>query len=203
MGLFGLVYVGIVAACKGIVSIQNGLNNVQSREEAINKGKKTYFDHRGATRLIDTNEQVYFTTLSNGERVLKRLDGSVAYNYDIDRKKEKIKKRNDELDKQNSPVILLGAFEDVKPSYVRTGIWRRVGVKTAVYQHKQNKKLYFRQNRCRPREPHYLYIELETGMVTFLDQWTTNDDDEWIKNTNERRCNNEYFFIKYDSLDTV
>ena len=183
MSMFGLLYTGLVIICKGIVGVENTVNDYKSKSDAANRGKLCYYDHRGAYRLVSNNQQVYHTTLSNGERVLKNNGGQIVHNFDHDKRMEALNKYNQELKENNNQVIALGTFEDLYPELMHTGIYVFLSDKTMIYKYLPNGKKYLRKKSFF-QTGYDLFIDFDTGQYTALNQKIDERNQQWINEQN-------------------
>lgn len=72
--MFGLFYTIVAGLGFAVEKGAEAIISQQKREEARQKGKLTYYDDNNKLRLVETNERVANTTLTNGDHVL-RYDG--------------------------------------------------------------------------------------------------------------------------------
>lgn len=186
--MFGIIYTGIVGICKAVVGIQDTIEDDRLYNEAKAKGRLTYRDHKGLERYMKTGEVVWHNTLRNGDRVLETTDGRVVYNIDAQWKQEMLKEKQKKLAQETDKFILLGNMQTVFPERVRASgtIWQNIYGKEAVYKYIPNGKYYLRKMCYGSQKyyPRYIYIDLETGRVTALDQDTTDywKEQEKLKN---------------------
>lgn len=98
-GLFYSLFVGLgMAGEKGAEKIISE----KDRAEAKTAGKEIYSDWGGTQRLVDTNEKIEYTTLRNGDRVLKTCGrkSRILRNFSQEELDRQIK-RNIEYAKRN------------------------------------------------------------------------------------------------------
>ena len=132
-GLFGLLYSTFVGSAKITKNIQNEIENNNSRNEAINKGRNTYLDSDLCMRDVSTNKKIMNYSIPNpyGGRddVLKVVgsDEILINKTDIARKEEEKKWRDfalmvggstykigHYLDYYNDIEIASSRFQDIK-----------------------------------------------------------------------------------------
>ena len=201
MSLFGLFFVGINIFARAAVGIDNWKRDDEARAKAKRTGDTTYFDHRGTMRLLGTNEPVFNGRLPNGERILKRIDGSVAINLDADRRRQELNEANIKIHEEGEAddVYLIGNMRDIFPDSYPAPNYREnkkyykgdvYGV-TALYKHKG--EIYIRLSRyniqyeLKKYKPKYLYCNIKTRKWTFLNQEIDVEYiDEFIKYVEER-----------------
>lgn len=88
----------------GYESIKNSMKDDSYKEKARNKGDKTYIDHKGRYRSVDTDEYLWHDIYNGVDRYVGQKTGRVYW----DRGKEKvidfIKQRNKMLDEKGVPI---------------------------------------------------------------------------------------------------
>jgi len=93
-GLFGLLFVAFVGGAKVVKCIQDGINDNNSRSEAISKGRDTYLDSNLCMRDIATNKKIMNYSIPNqygGRDYVLKVVGSdeiLINKTDIKRKEE-------------------------------------------------------------------------------------------------------------------
>ena len=180
--MFAIFYVITVTACKVISGTKNAIKNQVSRDNALKHHKTGYWNTNGAYLDSQTDEQIRYETLANGDRVIKKLNGEVIRNITKEQRDINITSKNKALEKRGNNVRLIGKFEDVCPEKLNKGIWKHVPKKTAVYVDNSG-NYYFRQPTCGNATPKNVYIQISNGEFIFLDQ--SNDEDaKWLNKCN-------------------
>ena len=195
--MFGLIYTGIVLACKAIRDVSDGITTAQSYQKAQENNKITYWTANGCQKYTDTGEPVYHATLNNGERVLKNNKGEVVHNFDRERRSQWLEEKQNMINKETDQIVLLGSMADVYPQKVidEKRIQLSICERTAVYHYKQNNKNYVRERRFDSRLPKYIYVDIEDGMPDYLYQNATEEAHDWLEH--RIHMNKEYAIQPY------
>lgn len=142
--MFGLLYAGIAAICRGIGKAQYDYETYQNRESARSKGKETYLDCYGAERLVSNGKYVFRHNVEyslHGDYVMEDENGNIIHNYSKNAR-DKDTRINIELAKLN---------------------------KNTVYQKGQSNN-----ERCDPNHWRVIYIDFETGKELFVQEISPN-----------------------------
>ena len=106
---------------------KEGRDTVKNREQAIRNGESWYYDGSNKMRSTDTNEPVIHE-YRDGNKLVGVRTGRVYRDYGRERKDDYIKKRNDDLTKNNSPVYLKECpeyYDSKRKAYVKTHLYER------------------------------------------------------------------------------
>ena len=184
--MFGILLTASAVVGKCINSVKNITYDYKSKTNAIHDNKERYYDHNGASRLVENDLQVYDTTLKNGDRVTKDINGNIVSNYDYPIREQWIKELNKKLINEDSPVRCVGFFYDLYPENQRKKIWKYIPNKQRIFESIETHKRYIRKMATSNLLPKYYYINLENGDIEFLDEY--NDYAyEWLMKKNNNK----------------
>lgn len=191
--MFGILCTLSAVTARCLSSIKDITYDYKSKEEAKSNNKLRYYDSNGASRLVSDDRQVYDTTLKNGDRVTKDLNGNIIFNYDYPIRQQWIKDNNDKLLKENVPVRCLGFLYDIYPNYKKDRIIQLIPKKTLVYESIANGNKYVRERTENLHVPKYVYINLKNGDYEFLDE-CDQEAEKWLIQKNKYK--HEQIIIK-------
>lgn len=184
--MFGILCAVSAVIGKCIGSAKEIVYDYKSKEEAKNNNKMRYYDSNGASRLVENDKQVYDTTIRNGDRVTKDIDGNILINYDYNIRQKCINEINEKLRNENAPVECLGYFYDLYPGKQKDEMIKLIPKRQLVYEGIKNGNRYVREMSRNAKLPTYVYINLKNGDYEFLDE-RNQFANEWLERKNKHK----------------
>lgn len=92
--MFGFFYYGIILTSKVIFAGKNFIYDVLSKDKAIKNNNYAYWRHDGIQYKTDTGKPIYYSTLRNGDSVIKSWNGEILQNFNEKERNRRISRYN-------------------------------------------------------------------------------------------------------------
>lgn len=102
--MFNIFAIFTAFGIMGYESIKNSMKDDSYKEKARNKGDKTYIDHKGKHRSVETDECLWNDIYNGANRYIGQKTGRVYWDYGKEKAIEFIEQRNKMLEEKGVPI---------------------------------------------------------------------------------------------------